>query len=70
ADIDRLKVPAGEFDTHSVILFDSEKPDRELRISFHADFPGLILEALYQKDGKRDTHITLTQLTSMGDSKD
>ncbi|XKF15075.1 hypothetical protein LL947_11445 [Halomonas sp. BLK-85] len=70
ADIDRLKVPAGEFDTHSVILFDSEKPDRELRISFHADFPGLILEALYQKDGKRDTHITLTRMTSMGDSKD
>lgn len=70
ADIDLLKVPAGEFDTHSVILFDSEKPDRQLRISFHADYPGLILEALYQKDGKRDTHITLTRVTSLGDITD
>jgi len=70
ADIDRLKVPGGEFDTHSVILFDTEKPDRQLRISFHADYPGLILEALYQKDGKRDTHITLTRLNSLGDSTD
>ncbi|NOG31895.1 hypothetical protein HLB35_09215 [Halomonas sp. TBZ9] len=70
ADIHRLKVPAGEFDTQSVILFDNEKPDRQLRISFHADYPGLILEALYQKDGKRNTHITLTRLNSLGDSTD
>lgn len=70
ADIQRLKVPAGEFETHSVVLFDSEKPDRQLRISFHADYPGLILEALYQKDGKRNTHITLTRLNSLGDSTD
>jgi len=70
ADIQRLKVSAGEFDTHSVVLFDSEKPDRQLRISFHADYPGLILEALYQKDGKRNTHITLTRLNSLGDSTD
>lgn len=66
-DITRLRVPAGEFDTRSVILFDIEKPDRQLRISFHADYPGLILEALYQKDGKRNTHITLTRLDSLGD---
>ncbi|MGY4877316.1 hypothetical protein ACLUEY_05450 [Vreelandella aquamarina] len=66
-DITRLRVPAGEFDTRSVILFDTEKPDRQIRISFHADYPGLILEALYQKDGKRNTHITLTRLDSLGD---
>ncbi|MGS2744644.1 hypothetical protein ACU6TU_13770 [Halomonas sp. LS-001] len=66
-DTTRLRVPAGEFDARSVMLFDSEKPDRQLRISFHADYPGLILEALYRKDGKRNTHITLTRLDSLGD---
>ncbi|MDR5899895.1 hypothetical protein QC823_12945 [Halomonas vilamensis] len=62
----RIDVPAGTFDAHSVVLFDVEKPDRQIRISYHADYPGLILQAIYQKDGKRDTQITLTHLSAHG----
>ncbi|MCL7931468.1 hypothetical protein [Halomonas llamarensis] len=65
-DLARISVPAGTFDAHSVVLLDVEKPDRQIRISYHADYPGLILQAIYQKDGKRDTQITLTQLSEHG----
>lgn len=63
---ERVDVPAGTFDALSVVLLDVEKPDRQLRISYHADYPGLILQAIYQKDGRRDTQITLTQLSAHG----
>ncbi|NYS61663.1 hypothetical protein [Vreelandella salicampi] len=63
---ERVDVPAGTFNAHSVVLLDVEKPDRQIRISYHADYPGLILQAIYQKDGKRDTQITLTQLSTHG----
>ncbi|WP_075879217.1 hypothetical protein [Vreelandella massiliensis] len=63
-----LEVPAGQFDARTVVLIDAEKPDRDIRISYHADYPGLILKAVYQKDGKRDTQLTLTQLSSHGGS--
>lgn len=60
-EVQRVSVPAGEFDTHSVILQDVDKPDRHLQIDFHPDWPGLILSAEYYKDGRRDTTLRLTQ---------
>ncbi|MDN6180423.1 MAG: hypothetical protein L0I84_05385 [Halomonas subglaciescola] len=57
-----VKVPAGTFDTLNVVLVDADKPGRELHLGYHPDYPGLIVDASYRKDGKRETHITLTQL--------
>lgn len=58
-----IKVPAGEFAALNVSLIDIEKPDRLLQLSFHPDWPGLILSAEYQKEGRRQTTITMTQFT-------
>ncbi|WNK19606.1 hypothetical protein P1P91_12280 [Halomonas piscis] len=57
-----IKVPAGRFDAQSVVLLDADKPDREIRINYHPDYPGLIVDASYWKDGERETHIALTRL--------
>lgn len=56
-----VNVPAGEFEVQQVILTDIEKPDRHLEINFHPDWPGLIVSAEYQKEGRRQTRIRLTQ---------
>ncbi|MFG6667227.1 hypothetical protein ACGK9R_08965 [Halomonas sp. HNIBRBA4712] len=56
-----VTTPAGRFESKSVTLQDVEKPDRHLEISFHPEWPGLLLSAEYFKDGRRDTTITLTQ---------
>ncbi|MGO3057790.1 hypothetical protein ACT3R7_01925 [Halomonas sp. AOP43-A1-21] len=61
-----LSVPAGEFDAQQVVLIDKEKPDRHLEINFHPDWPGLILSAEYQKEGRRQTRIRLTRFTPEG----
>jgi hypothetical protein len=58
----QIKVPAGTFEALTVVLLDAEKTDRETRISYQPDYPGLIVDASYWKNGKRETHITLTQL--------
>ncbi|KHJ52316.1 hypothetical protein PZ78_02380 [Vreelandella venusta] len=58
-----VSVPAGEFDAKQVTLVDAEKPDRHLVINFHPDWPGLILSAEYQKEGSRQTAITMTRFT-------
>jgi len=55
-----ISVPAGEFEAVNVSLIDIEKPDRLLQLSFHPDWPGLILSAVYQKEGSRETQLTLT----------
>jgi len=59
-------VPAGEFDAKQVTLIDAEKPDRHLLINFHPEWPGLILSAEYQKEGQRQTTITMTQFNPAG----
>jgi hypothetical protein len=56
-----INVPAGTFEAHRVTLIDVEKPDRHLQINFHPEWPGLILSAEYQKEGRRQTHLTMTQ---------
>ncbi|WP_301584294.1 hypothetical protein [Halomonas alkaliantarctica] len=63
-----ISVPAGEFETTRVTLIDKEKPDRHLQINFHPDWPGLILTAEYQKEGRRQTSLTLTHFNPAGDS--
>lgn len=60
------RVPAGEFDAKQVTLIDAEKPDRHLLINFHPEWPGLILSAEYQKDGRRQTTLTMTQFNPAG----
>lgn len=62
AGMQQKKVPAGTFEALTVVLLDAEKPDRETRISYQPDYPGLIVDASYWKNGKRETHITLTRL--------
>ncbi len=61
-----ISVPAGDFEALNVSLMDAEKPDRVLNISFHPDWPGLILSAVYEKEGRRETRLTLTQFTPNG----
>ena len=61
-----IEVPAGEFEALNVSLIDIEKPDRLLTISFHPDWPGLILSAVYRKEGRRETQLTLTNFNPNG----
>lgn len=63
---DTIRVPAGEFETVQVSLIDIEKPDRLLQLNFHPDWPGLILSAVYQKEGSRETQLTLTNFNPNG----
>ena len=60
------RVPAGEFDAKQVTLIDAEKPDRHLLINFHPDWPGLILSATYEKEGRRQTTLTMTHFNPAG----
>lgn len=61
-----IHVPAGEFEALQVSLIDIEKPDRLLQLHFHPDWPGLILSAVYQKEGNRETQLTLTNFNPGG----
>ena len=61
-----ISVPAGEFEAVNVSLIDSEKPDRLLQLSFHPDWPGLILSAVYQKEGRRETQLALINFNPNG----
>ncbi|MBT2785044.1 hypothetical protein J7J48_01500 [Halomonas sp. ISL-106] len=55
-----------EFEALNVSLIDVEKPDRLLQIRFHPDWPGLILSVVYQKEGSRETQLTLTNFQPNG----
>lgn len=61
-----VNVPAGAFEARRVTLIDSEKPDRHLQINFHPEWPGLILSAEYRKEGRRQTHLTMTDFNPAG----
>lgn len=60
-ELGTVSVPAGEFEARSVTLFDVEKPNRHLQIHFHPEWPGLVLSARYEKEGRRQTQLTMTQ---------
>lgn len=66
-DTSSIQVPAGEFDAKRVTLIDAEKPDRHLQINFHPEWPGLILSAEYQKEGRRQTRLTMMQFHPRGE---
>nr|WP_290825062.1 hypothetical protein [Halomonas sp.] len=55
-----------EFEALNVSLFDVEKPDRLLQLRFHPDWPGLILSVAYQKEGRSETRLTLTNFNPKG----
>lgn len=61
-----ISVPAGEFDALNVVMLNAEKSDSELHLSFHPDWPGLVLSAEYFKDGERETQIALTEFSPSG----
>ncbi|MDN7133019.1 hypothetical protein JNO04_11775 [Halomonas sp. MC140] len=61
-----MGLPDGEFEALEVSLIDIEKPDRLLKLRFHPDWPGLILSAVYQKEGSRETQLTLTNFNPNG----
>ncbi|MCA1771246.1 MAG: hypothetical protein LC677_00875 [Halomonas sp.] len=61
-----ISVPAGEFDALNVIMLNAEKSDSELHLSFHPDWPGLVLSAEYFKDGERETLLALTEFNPGG----
>lgn len=57
---------AGDVEAVNVSLVNNDKPDRLLQLSFHPDWPGLILSAAYQKEGSQETQLTLTNFNSIG----
>ncbi|KPQ23905.1 MULTISPECIES: hypothetical protein [unclassified Halomonas] len=61
-----ISVPAGEFDALNVVMLNTEKSNRELHLSFHPDWPGLVLSAQYIKNGERETQIALTEFNPDG----
>ncbi|RCV90828.1 hypothetical protein DU506_10825 [Vreelandella rituensis] len=61
-----ISLPAGEYDAVTVALVDAEKPDRKLQLSFHPDFPGLVLSADYRREGRRETTLSLTHFQPQG----
>ncbi|XKH59668.1 hypothetical protein LG290_13475 [Halomonas sediminis] len=61
-----ISLPAGEFDALTVALVDAEKPDRQLQLSFHPGFPGLVLSADYRREGRRETKLSLTHFQPQG----
>lgn len=66
ADPSSIGMPGDEFEALNVSLIDVEKPDRLLQIRFHPDWPGLILSVVYQKEGSRETQLTLTNFNPNG----
>lgn len=68
ADPSRIGMSGDAFEALNVSLIDVEKPDRLLQIRFHPDWPGLILSAIYQKEGRRETQLTLTNFNPNGGS--
>ncbi|WP_163558731.1 hypothetical protein [Halomonas sp. NO4] len=59
---ERLSVPAGDFPSVTVEARDPAKPDRRLVLRFHAELPGLLLDAAYHRDGERRSRLALTAL--------
>ncbi|MAX32515.1 MAG: hypothetical protein CME72_05535 [Halomonadaceae bacterium] len=57
-----LDLPAGNFSAVTVSLWRGEHPDRDLRLTFTPEVPGLLLAADYFKDGERTSHLSLKRL--------
>ncbi|SDN78275.1 hypothetical protein [Vreelandella arcis] len=61
-----INVPAGEFEALNIVMLNADKQHRELHLSFHPDWPGLLLSAQYYKNGERETQVALTQFNPNG----
>ncbi|WP_192034937.1 hypothetical protein [Halomonas sp. YLGW01] len=59
-----LELPAGTFSAVTVALWRSERPGRDLRLTFSPRLPGLLLAADYFKDGERKSRMRLHRLRS------
>lgn len=58
-----VALPAGRFPGIRVAIWDAEKPDRHLTMTFHSEVPGLLLSADYRRAGERRSRLVLTRLT-------
>lgn len=61
---ERLTLPAGDFEAIKIEAHEPDKPERLLLFHFHAEIPGLLLAVDYQRDGKRQSRLTLTSLNN------
>lgn len=59
----RVTLPAGTFPALTAEAWEADKPDRRLLFRFHPEVPGLLLSVDYQRDGKRHSHLVLSELT-------
>nr|WP_298249174.1 hypothetical protein [uncultured Halomonas sp.] len=60
----RVTLPAGTFPALTAEAWEADKPDRRLLFRFHPEVPGLLLSVDYQRDGKRHSHLVLSELTA------
>ncbi|WP_168011844.1 hypothetical protein [Halomonas salinarum] len=61
-DTSTLELTVGSFPAVTISLWRGEHPDRDLRLTFTPEVPGLLLAADYFKDGKRTSRLSLRSL--------
>lgn len=61
-DTSTLELPSGSFPAVTVSLWRTEHPERDLRLTFTPDVPGLLLAADYFKHGERKSRMRLRHL--------
>lgn len=59
----RITLPAGTFAALAVEAWEADEPDRRLLFHFHPEVPGLLLSVDYHRNGKRRSHLALSELT-------
>tara|TARA_B100000700_G_scaffold127960_1_gene143250 strand:- start:10454 stop:11176 length:723 start_codon:yes stop_codon:yes gene_type:complete len=57
-----LDLPVGNFRAVTIALWRGEHPDRDLRLTFSPEVPGLLLAAEYFKNGERTSQLRLNRL--------
>lgn len=57
-----LELPAGTFPAVTIALWRTDHPDRDLRLTFSPEVPGLLLAADYFKNGERKSRMSLSRL--------
>ncbi|MFO8046367.1 MAG: hypothetical protein R6U30_10920 [Halomonas sp.] len=61
--LERLSLPAGEFEAMAVEVTQPGKPERRMVFRFHPEVPGLILVVDYHREGERRSRLSLTKLS-------
>lgn len=57
------ELPDGQVEAIDVKVTRPDKPERELRLSFHPELPGLLLAGEYRRDGERVSRLSLSALS-------